>query len=715
MLKIDLDSLIEKLKSIPGIEDKVDNSILAIREELVGIQALNPFSPHNSASRGLMQTGQFAQKAVLIDPEPTIIQEGISFQLADNTWKCRVTEDCVVRHIISSKDGHDIENAEIIILIVELVDGSLDIIHVPLYYSVSEFGFRYKRNIELLSNLTVGTKLNKNTILAETPGVVDGTYAYGVNADMKLVTDPNVGQDGIVVSEELMERMAYRTYHKFEANINQDKILLNAYGNENEYIGLPKVGDSIRPDGIVMALRTIHPEDIPPSTYTSMLIDPIYDECYFLSHANKVLNIKGKQIVNNKVVSVKVYNSPSKKITNLHCKDNIEEHAEDFKIINRRILSAYNKHPDKRKLTPRAHKTIVEAMALVSPEIKTELRYRNDVFTTRVEIVVETTHIPGIGSKMTCRHGGKGIVVNVLPKSELGADICMDPTSLPGRTNPGRVYEMYFNASSRNAKEIIVHDYHTNGLESAFKLFVDYMSYFDTELSASSKFVYENRHSSPEFFNIMKEHLDKIEEKENYNYYKVSSRKKAGYCVRDLENSMWAVKKRSVLINGKMTKKPVTVAPLYVLLLAKAHDSYLSCPSPYLNHYFIPVKPPSSMKHSKPWSCTPTKLSGETELRVMTTNTNNPKYVAEFISRNSNMESHMKICYTLLSHKTPTNIEYIDTKNPDGTIPDGNPLIIGKNIMKNIGIKFVTTNELEDDEDKKILENYVEGQHEFKK
>ena len=75
----------------------------------------------------------------------------------------------------------------------------------------------------------------------------------------------------------------------------------------------------------------------------------------------------------------------------------------------------------------------------------------------------------------------------------------------------------------------------------------------------------------------------------------------------------------------------------------------------------------------------------------------------------------MKICYTLLSHKTPTNIEYIDTKNPDGTIPDGNPLIIGKNIMKNIGIKFVTTNELEDDEDKKILENYVEGQHEFKK
>ena len=49
----------------------------------------------------------------------------------------------------------------------------------------------------------------------------------------------------------------------------------------------------------------------------------------------------------------------------------------------------------------------------------------------------------------------------------------MDPTSLPGRTNPGRVFEMYFNASSRNAKEIILHEYHSKGLESAFEMFVD--------------------------------------------------------------------------------------------------------------------------------------------------------------------------------------------------------------------------------------------------
>ena len=112
----------------------------------------------------------------------------------------------------------------------------------------------------------------------------------------------------------------------------------------------------------------------------------------------------------------------------------------------------------------------------------------------------------------------KGIVVDVRPRSEMGCDIIMDPTSLPGRMNPGRIIETYFMGSSRNAKEIILHEYHSKGLESAFEMFVDYISHFDTELSVAAKHVYENRHTTPEYLQIMKEHLDVLTEKENYIY-----------------------------------------------------------------------------------------------------------------------------------------------------------------------------------------------------
>ena len=48
-------------------------------------------------------------------------------------------------------------------------------------------------------------------------------------------------------------------------------------------------------------------------------------------------------------------------------------------------------------------------------------------------------------------------------------------------------FEMYFNASSRNAKEIILHEYHSKGLESAFEMFVDYISHFDTGIKCGCK------------------------------------------------------------------------------------------------------------------------------------------------------------------------------------------------------------------------------------
>ena len=44
-------------------------------------------------------------------------------------------------------------------------------------------------------------------------------------------------------------------------------------------------------------------------------------------------------------------------------------------------------------------------MAISSTDIKSELRYRNESFITRVEIVVETTVIPGVGSKQSDLNG----------------------------------------------------------------------------------------------------------------------------------------------------------------------------------------------------------------------------------------------------------------------------------------------------------------------
>ena len=387
------------------IEEAIDTSDLAIREEFVSLSAMNPMSPHNSAPRGTMMLGQFSQSVPLINPKPKIIQTGIEAQLSENTFKCIIEKDCVIKAIVTTNDNYNIQDTEIIYLIVEDITGKLDVIDIPLYQAISDFGFRYKRNIDIISELYVGTKLKAGTVLADSPGNVNGVYSYGINADIMLITDPATGQDGVIASQELMESMAYNIYYKVEANWDETKIALNSYGNLNNYKPFPEPGDSVNDEGFVLALRTIEDDDIPSSIYDCMLADPVYDECYYVD-PTKVLKLQdGSKIINNKVISTKVYRSEVKKDNTILGKEFINQNVQKLKTVYNKLIKVYENSVNKN-ITPTLQRLLVDAYAIANPNNdKVELRHRNDAFTNRVEIVIEYTIIPGIGSKLSDSHG----------------------------------------------------------------------------------------------------------------------------------------------------------------------------------------------------------------------------------------------------------------------------------------------------------------------
>ena len=669
------------------LEEALDTNNLAIREEFVSLSAMNPFSNHNSAPRGTMMLGQFSQLVALINPKPKIIQTGIEAQLSENTFKCLVEKDCIVKAIITTNDNYNIQDTEIIYLIVEDVDGKLDVIDIPLYQAISDFGFRYKRNIDIISDLYVGSKLKAGTVLADAPGNVNGIYSYGINADIMLITDPATGQDGVIASQELMESMAYNMYYKIEANWDESKIALNSYGNLNNYKPFPEPGDSVNEEGFVLALRTIEEDDIPSSIYDCMVADPIYDECYYVD-PTKVLKLQdGSKIINNKVISTKVYRSEVKKDNSVLGKEYINHNVQKLKSVYNKLIKVYEGSVNKT-LTPALHRLLVDAYAIANPNNdKVELRHRNDAFTTRVEIVIEYTVIPGIGSKLSDSHGAKGIIVDVRPREVMGCDIIMDPTSLPGRMNPGRIIETYFNGSSRNAREILTHYYHQHGLVPTFTKLLDFLKMYHTE----QYFIYKDALDNNNITDMEKE-FHTIMEKELYLYYKISSRKKAISIIRDLEKSEWYLPKRKIIIDGKETKKAINVYPVYAFLIAKTSDSYNSCASPYLNHYGLPVKPPNNIKALKPWANTPTKNIGETEFRVLVTNTEDPTFVAELADRSSNIETHKIVYGNILRSEQPTNIDKIVDRDvhPYG---EGASLTLFNDILETMGIKTVYVDE----------------------
>lgn len=74
-----------------------------------------------------------------------------------------------------------------------------------------------------------------------------------------------------------------------------------------------------------------------------------------------------------------------------------------------------------------------------------------------IKVLISTEEEAQIGDKLSMRHGGKGIVTAIIPDNEMyqdskGAplDVLFNPTGVPGRVNPGQLFEA---AAGKMAKE----------------------------------------------------------------------------------------------------------------------------------------------------------------------------------------------------------------------------------------------------------------------
>lgn len=671
---------------------------LSIKEEFISLSALNQFIAHDSSPRGTMFLTQLSQGVVLDKPEPKILQSGLEQQLVDNTFKIVVEEDMVVKSIITNDNKNDVDNAPMITIIGENIQsGEIDCYDIPFYFSLHQFfGFRYVRQ-EILKNIYVGMVLEEGTILAETPGVVDDNYSYGVNANIALITDPAGGQDGVIISKKLAEKLRYKIYIKGSLEWGADSFPLNLYGDENNYKAFPEVGEPVGKDQVFGVIRE-YDKDIGPaltSKKDTMEFNPMFDKAFYVK-PTKELRSEHDIIVNNRVVDLRVIHSPNSKKEPLYNNEQTQKLIKDNKSYLQSLVKAYESvvkdgFKDKNT-TPRLQRKLVEAYTMLPDDEKIVYKYRNDkVDLYRVDFVVEYTVQAGIGNKGSDAHGAKGIIVDIrenMPVDRYGneADIIMDPTSIPGRMNAGRLYESYFGAASRNAKRIVletigsgVDDATDDALNKAYDVLLEFLSVFDTEQYYS----YKEVEDISDKIEILKE----IEEKELYLYYKVSSKKKPPEIVKDLEKTKFHVPREPIMFDGKMTKEGVTIGNLYFILLNKTADGYLASASPSVNHFGIPVRVNTSTKTGLPYTNNPTKIISETESRLYRAYAKSPILAAEFKDRASSMTTHGEIYHNILKAPTPGNIDVAVDRTivPYGT---DNSLKLLKDIFNSTGINF---------------------------
>lgn len=220
----------------------------------------------NSSSRMAMTCAQIAQGVVPSKSTPSRIQHGYETQLANHTFGTVVKENMVVEAIIQKyryRQGDKLavrSNPLLTIIYQSLETGEYGSFHIESHLNQIDrvhetFGFKFEPT-ELLLNLSPKQVLEKGDVLTHSPNVKDGVYCNGISVPAIYLDLHGTIEDGFIVARSLLEDMSPIATASRIAEYGKRHYPVNLYGSLTEYKPFPGIGDRIRDDGLVFALRS---------------------------------------------------------------------------------------------------------------------------------------------------------------------------------------------------------------------------------------------------------------------------------------------------------------------------------------------------------------------------------------------------------------------------------------------------------------------------
>lgn len=664
---------------------------LAISEKTYSVHAINPFIRNLSSSRSLMMATHMSQTLPIKNGDIKLIQTGIEQQMVNSSFSIKVLHTCRVVAIVKNKiSGDDNPSTIGIITVRDDIDGlkEFDIITIKPYEITSlGFGFMYDIDYDLIDNLFSGSVLEEGTILARTPTHgKDDQWRYGVNANLALISLPEVAEDGIVMSKSLANRLRYDYFEVKNIEFGETVMPLNTYGDDKTYKIIPDIMTTpnnqlvcvLRKIGALSAKNVeILDTDVIMSSRANMRrYDTEFDIGYYIG-APTVKNDPNSQPY---VIDVDVYKNFSTNYSDMIDDDGSLGKYMDYKkryyqqiknIYDNEIVGRYRR--DTIKTSPKLSEVLIDATYYLS-DVRKVLQYKGkDTDAYHIDI---TTRIPGIcnvGSKCSDLHGSKGIVIEVrddeyMPYTidkfgnKIIADIIMDPASVVSRNNPGRILEHFFNDASRkfrNYLRSLVKNYKKptdNEIELCFSKILEFFALLETEQ-------YQYYLASKDNPQLKREIVLECLTQEVYIYYKVSTEKRPIEIAKEIiEHSEFNPELLDVYFKDRLTgntvkfKRKARIAPIYEILLNRRSDKLLATNIAKINHHGFPISTSTNTKNKLMWKNNPVRLLSETDTRVYNAY-GSPELVMELKDRGLSQVTVREIYSNLLTYINPTNVQ----------------------------------------------------------
>lgn len=386
-----------------------------LHRELLGVTGLNPWHGHDSSSRQQMFGSHLSQTLVISGSTERYCQTGMEREFGKYTFSIKVPGELdkpggieVIKIIerYPSKIGVDAIkfNPQTLVMYEDVNTKEIGIINIPNYCSYHQyFGFEYKAK-PALSDVRIGAFIQGGTVLLDSPSITDdGGYKYGRECNMAFMTHPSVSEDGIMISRDVLKKFSFKTYETRVVEWGSKRFPLNLYGDIDNYKPFPDIGDRIRNDGILMALRTYDKELSPVEQSINDLMEPdmIFDKLTYAGGAG------------GRIVDIRVQHTSQ--TTQATMGKNMDAQADKYNNARYRyyqdLLGEYHRlkrdRGDSLRLTPELHRLIVEALAVLDNDQQrlTKLYRQTPLDDYRIEFVIEYETEPTIGFKFSDCHG----------------------------------------------------------------------------------------------------------------------------------------------------------------------------------------------------------------------------------------------------------------------------------------------------------------------
>ena len=680
--------------------------------KFLGSVALNPLIQHDSSSRIQMLGSHLGQRLTIEGATERKLQTGIEREYGKYTFRVEMPVNGLIlevidRYPVTLGQNSINHNPQTTVIYENVETKEVGILHLTDYCSNHQyFGFKYTRKPGV-NQIRVGNEIKAGTVFLDSPAIKDeGGYAYGIEANLAYLTMPAGAEDGVIISDEFLPKLGFRTYETRVVEWGKKMFALNAYGDENNYQPFPNIGDYIRDDGILMALRSYDPVDltiVEQGIHSTRYIDYTFDKCTFAAGpGGRIIDIR----VNHDLADANY--------AAIHMDTQVQKYDNARRQYYMKIMEVWKRlkarRGDSLQISKEFHQLVMLAQSVISEGTKQRVNklYRKaplDIY--RVEFVVEYLNIPSNGFKITNTHGGKGVFCKIVKAENMPvdaegnrADIIMEPNGIISRSNPGQLYEQFYNATARDThkrlcamigvkpftKKIPAYNEIVKLGEARINEIFQYLYRFYSIISPVQASWFDNNQIEA----TIPEYLAEIVEIGIGIYLPTDNQPMSEDIVEQLGREYPSCYGPISYVGNSgrrvTTKYPARIGSVYMLLLEKTGDDWSAVSSGKLQHFGVLSQLTRGDKYSKPARNQAVRVLGEAEGRIMVSYIG-PRFMAEMMDRNNNPKTHKMMVEKILRAEKPSNIDSLVNRK-EHPFGGSKPLQLLKHILQCGGIKF---------------------------